>query len=718
MALDLNTSTTKPPSNVADLLAKIGDLDLMGSLDPVLFPAQGNDWTFGNQIFSSTLALIGGLILAYHVLAGIVCTAYEGKVLGERWHQIWAPLRVVLGFALLIPSQSNGLSTVDKLPQTSLHMGNNFGNAIATAGVEYRLSDKNVIAPISVAGRDLAQQIAKAEVCAFTLRQAYQRELNGWTGETPPPPLPDVTPQPIVSPAKKAWLWGEDTPARITGWMWDYGLGCGTVSFSAPTTSDFGDFGQFRNEEVGKMIQSIRDDLNITKGIKHYYEKQSTSWNTKEISLHHVDVAIRTGLLPDNLLPRLNKLGDQYNEAIATKATELSVKLNEDAKKQIRDGVKTYGWFTLGSMSRTLARVHEVAYGFAGERPGYSQPDSKAWGGYKDEVEFMLTFIDKQMDRESHDLARFGEALRNTDKDAGILADIVNEFTNPVHEYLTGYKGWRSDPTGDMANLGNALLIAAETAFYAAIAAIAVASALSAVTQAPRKVVEFVMWPGSYLIGGMALGGGALALVLPNIPYIFFVFTAVVIAMETMAFVIAGKLWAFAHIRMDGPDFINQHQAIGYQLLFSNFLRQPITALSFFGTSYINVWAHNLLLATWSMAYTASLGNKPMTVFTLIFGFIVMLFLQWHIQLRIYSLMLEMTQRVAAIMGHHAAGWGDSHHGEAVTAGAMAIVASNSRPALRAVGGPKKPAPSKLKNEDDKPNSGSRPISSPLPGEK
>ena len=223
------------------------------------------------------------------------------------------------------------------------------------------------------------------------------------------------------------------------------------------------------------------------------------------------------------------------------------------------------------------------------------------------------------------------------------------------------------------------------------------------------------MWPGSYLIGGMALGGGALALVLPNIPYIFFVFTAVVIAVETMAFMIAGKLWAFAHIRMDGSDFINQQQAIGYQLLFSNFLRQPITALSFFGTTYINVWAHNLLLSTWSMAYTASLGNKAMTVFTLIFGFIIMLFLQWHIQLRIYGMMLDMTQRVAAIMGHHAAGWGEAHHGEAATAGAMAIVASNSRPSFRAGSGPKKPAHNQPKNKDEGGGAKQR-VTAPIPG--
>lgn len=713
MALDLNTSTTKPPSNVADLLAKIGDLDLMGSLDPVLFPAQANDWTLGNQIFSSTLALIGGLILAYHVIAGIVSTAYEGKVLGQRWHQIWAPLRVVLGFALIIPSQSNGLSTVDKLPQTSLHMGNNFGNAIATAGVEYRLSDKNAIAPISVAGRPLAQQIAKSEICSFTLHQAWQR-YDGMTKETPPPALPDITPQPITTPAKKAWFWGEDTPAKITGWMWDYGIGCGTISFSAPTISEFGDFGQFRNEEAGKLIQAIRD-LNITEGIKVRYAKVTPNFKAEEVTLKHIDAMIKGGLLRKDLLADLNHLGDQYNEAIAKKATELSVQLNDAAKTEIREGVKKYGWFTLGAMSRTLARVHEVAYGFAGERPGYLQPDPKAWGGYKDEVAAITALFGTHLEYESHDLAKFGGALRNADKDAGILADVVNEFTNPLHEYLTGYKGWRPDPTGDMANLGNALLIAAETAFYAAIAAIGLASAFSAVTQTAQKVVEFVMWPGSYLIGGMALGGGALALVLPNIPYIFFVFTAVVIAVETMAFMIAGKLWAFAHIRMDGSDFINQQQAIGYQLLFSNFLRQPITALSFFGTTYINVWAHNLLLSTWSMAYTASLGNKAMTVFTLIFGFIIMLFLQWHIQLRIYGMMLDMTQRVAAIMGHHAAGWGEAHHGEAATAGAMAIVASNSRPSFRAGSGPKKPAHNQPKNKDEGGGAKQR-VTAPIPG--
>src|SRR3546814_5030900 len=42
-------------------------------------------------------------MLSWHVVAGIVASASEGQVLGQKWHQIWAPVRVTMGVGMLAP---------------------------------------------------------------------------------------------------------------------------------------------------------------------------------------------------------------------------------------------------------------------------------------------------------------------------------------------------------------------------------------------------------------------------------------------------------------------------------------------------------------------------------------------------------------------------------------------------------------------------------------
>ena len=53
--------------------------------------------------FSTNMLAIASMMLAWHTLVGIVATAKEGRLLGSKWHVIWAPIRVSLGIALLVP---------------------------------------------------------------------------------------------------------------------------------------------------------------------------------------------------------------------------------------------------------------------------------------------------------------------------------------------------------------------------------------------------------------------------------------------------------------------------------------------------------------------------------------------------------------------------------------------------------------------------------------
>ena len=56
--------------------------------------------------FNTSLMTVGTMMLGWQTIAGTVASAYEGEVLGQRWHTIWAPARVVAGVGSLAPIAS------------------------------------------------------------------------------------------------------------------------------------------------------------------------------------------------------------------------------------------------------------------------------------------------------------------------------------------------------------------------------------------------------------------------------------------------------------------------------------------------------------------------------------------------------------------------------------------------------------------------------------
>ncbi|KAA1053151.1 hypothetical protein [Azospirillum argentinense] len=87
--------------------------DLWYQLLTFVFPGVGpiggtvtplaNGIASGFSVFIAVLMTLGAAMMSYHTIIGIVATAHEGKVLGQRWHQVWAPMRVMYGVGALAP---------------------------------------------------------------------------------------------------------------------------------------------------------------------------------------------------------------------------------------------------------------------------------------------------------------------------------------------------------------------------------------------------------------------------------------------------------------------------------------------------------------------------------------------------------------------------------------------------------------------------------------
>lgn len=58
------------------------------------------------QTFNTVVLAVGALVVVYTTVVGVIMTAHEGEFMGKKWNNPWIPIRMVLGIACLVPSGS------------------------------------------------------------------------------------------------------------------------------------------------------------------------------------------------------------------------------------------------------------------------------------------------------------------------------------------------------------------------------------------------------------------------------------------------------------------------------------------------------------------------------------------------------------------------------------------------------------------------------------
>lgn len=66
------------------------------------------------EVFNHVILIFGIVVIIYTTIVASLNTAYHGKMMGDKWSSLWVPIRIVLGFALLIP-QANGYALIQSL---------------------------------------------------------------------------------------------------------------------------------------------------------------------------------------------------------------------------------------------------------------------------------------------------------------------------------------------------------------------------------------------------------------------------------------------------------------------------------------------------------------------------------------------------------------------------------------------------------------------------
>ena len=643
-----------------DLLGAIPDTDIALGFIHVLFP--DSDTVYANAIgtFTSTLLFLGSLFLGWNILSGIVSTAYNGKILGDKYHQVYAPLRVVLGVGLLAPI-SDGWSAVhlglrDIVAPAAINMANGpvkfYVNSVAKG--------KGSAVIRGHQGEYVVRQFVQMEAC-MTVANALTTNIFGSDKITKSGPT--------TVPVEEGSSWGlfgsaEKVSEKV---VWDYG-DCGSISFMLSEKSASAAVNNFYTERMlaTTNAQAAVSGVISDSGIGEYIARYGLSETENQ---HILDELQRKGIVPADLLASYQAEVRKWNTQVGVAATEVFGRDNKRLADEITEFINEYGFMAAGATERTLSEISGEASRLASETPVAMAP--RLEGRYQNAYGQVLHVFSGLSDQQRAQTASSGAP---TLSDEGAAADGVgamNYILSKISPFLArppvgspDHDRLLADPVGGMIAFGHLLLNAFQVMFVSVMALSAAAQAavggvdnpvgwcgLKALAQGAAGALEYVSnWLGPIM--ALILAIGILhAFILPMIPFIMVLVMGISWMVMFLEAVIAAPLWAFMLMRMEGTEFFDRHQAPGVSLLFNIFLRPAIGILAFIGGSFLIKFVLSGVILLWDKSSSFQMTPDLTGIFHWAVQNVILVAIMWHLYLKFFGLIPNIADHVAHWMG-------------------------------------------------------------------
>ncbi|MBZ9705345.1 DotA/TraY family protein [Mesorhizobium sp. ESP7-2] len=662
-----------------DLFATPSEHNILWAWLNALLPSDtSSPWGFAMAVFSATLMYAGTLLVTWHIFVAIISSAYSGKVLGDRYHQIYAPLRLVLGFGLLVPIAMSFSTAHYLLRDVVGRAAINLADANWVAFVDYAAGKVIKIAPLSSGGSRLVMDILESEVCAA----AHNNLAGPWRLQT--------APIPSVSGDRKgdtSGFWNPVTTNVRTEWY--YGPDCGRIAL--PVLADKPGFTADREAAVSKIVEAMRAPAQLVAAQFRVLQPLSAQ-------------AALNGL-QDGSLPRLSGevrlLGKEYDTSIAAATAkemgldkdgaQLRQKLVDAARQQ---GVATAGmwWMYIGQRSQEVSALTGARHERTGIRlDDSSGSDTMLIGQTLTTLRNLMAAEEAEIQLSANDFAAGGDAS------SGILARIISPVFRDLGEWAmakgdpgdsTVQKMLKSDPIGDQISSGHVFMGIAETGITAAFVPIALANTAVGKAVGADGAAWWAMGWATPILGTLWVIGAVRAYVLPILPFIYvWVFMSLWL-LAVLEAAISLVVWAFGFIRMDGEDFLAQQSKMGAMLLFQVLLMPVLGLLAYEAAFVLLPLIVGGLEIMWATAFFGQTGGHLIGPSALLVGYVLITFLSLYLVSHIFGQIFHIPDRVMAWFGAPSHGFSDKSLFVA-TAGGLAATLGRGMPGLPSIPRPK-----------------------------
>jgi conjugal transfer/type IV secretion protein DotA/TraY len=640
-----------------DLLAEPSSTNIAWAWVSAVLPNDGTTpWGRTLQVFTSVLFFLSALGLSYGVVSGIVSSAYTGKVLGDRWHQIWTPLRIIVGLGLLAPLPATGFSSAHYLLRDGVARGGiNLADAAWVTFVDVVAKDGVPIVPVSANGSTVVMAILRHEICAAVYNQAGTKW--GWTAPLPAPG-------------------GQETGLGVVGYdkrvVWPYGPTCGQFSYSLP--SDHEAFSNSRREVVAEIISAFRPEAQRYAGLAAETSGISSAGG--------ITTAISSTALSPKLVRDIRSVGAAFDKVIEGAAKAEVATLDNEARSKLVAAAAQQGFLAAGLYWRNLAQISELTTSLTNERLEVTAP--RVDGDFGKAIDRAFSILALQVSGEAERVNLSANDFSSAgDENADFLTKLLAPLARSMAEWAA--TSGADDDTDAMSGLissGHAM-IAAGWAAIAAGGTLMVASSnwFSSALGASGAADWFLDW-SKWIIGGLMIIGSLRAYVIPMLPFLFMFMAGMATLAAIMEAMIALPLWAMKWLRMDnGSDFAGESVRMGLLLIVNIALRPVLAVLALCAAYPVFDVTLGTLDRLWPMAFLGQTGGHVVGLVGFVILTLMQMYLIWFVCMKGFGQIWSLPDRVLAWIGQPGSG-GEANMASGALGGMIAVAGRNGMPKL------------------------------------
>ena len=582
-------------------------------------------WGQTLSIFTSTLFALCAVILGGGIISGIVSSAYTGKVLGDKWHQIWTPLRVVVGLGLLCPMPSTGFSPSHYLLRDVVARGGiNLADASWSVFVKTVASGETTILPVSSSGSTVAMTILQHEICAAV----YNRAGSLWGWQAPlPEPAGDVAGLGIPGYGKKA--------------VWSYGPTCGHFSYTIPDNRE--GFSNTRREAVKEIVSAYRTEAQRYAGLA-----AETSGLSSAAAMTQ---ALGSKGLSSTIVQDIRARGAAFDAKISEAAKTEAVAVEKESRSKLVENAKLEGFLSAGAYFRALSQISELTTALSNETLEDVAPRTDGDFGLALGRAFAVLRlqVSGEADRanlSANDFAAAGDESSN----------FLTKLLAPIARGLAQWGATSAATSGDaMSNLiasGHAMLSLGWTAIGAGATLMVASSNWFSDALGAGGAADWLLDWSKWIIGGLMFIGSIRAYLIPALPFVFIMVSGIALVAALLEAMIALPLWCLKWMKMDnGQDFAGESVRMGLMLTVNIFLRPSLAILAYCGSYPVFDVVLRTMDAMWATAFLGQTGGAIVGLVGFLVMSIVQLYLSWYLSLKLFGQSWALPDRVLAWLG-------------------------------------------------------------------
>lgn len=699
----------------------------------------GTDTLFSSVVgyFNAAMLVVGGLLFFNNLVMGTVQSANEGEVLGKNWSSLWAPLRTIFAIALLIPLPNmQGYNTAQVFVAFIAKNATHFASSVWSITAEKITTG---VVPVSAPRGNIPQHLASemflTELCRAVLNDQFAKGAADPAQADRIVRIPQQVTNHENTLAYEGYVIPMNTHAYQTKVSYDRVAADGTVkttnvcgTYTTPEIPDVinnrieatknesftladvlasGNTTNVRNQFQALHFR-VMGEVNSSGGFVNGGLASDLAAIADRVYANHVQRTYpqNPGAVPaqiditGDLTTAVRSANQRLNDGYVTLMSSINANGTRNAaiRQAMIDRISTRcdqdasggtclgeGWIGAGSWYMMVARLNnEISSLFVAE--GSASASSSARKKVENSWSFWVSDEDRALRDQYTQAFEDGTAIFNNAAnrmastgwsiDPALVTNIAasingNEIKDP---YSTGFapkatinslvlsiinslndQTFSQDPMIALSNMGN---------FF--------------VTLGTSLIVSDIFLPGNIASGvgsTIATAGVTMSIVLPLMPFMFWIMAVTGYFLLVVEAFVAVNLWAISHLRMDGEGITGPVGRDGWLMMLA-LMTTPVLMIAGYLVGMIIFRISSALVSSGlSVALAGLLGNSnPIftVVATLVVGIMIVIFYILLIE-RSFSLISDFPSRVLRWMGAAAnLGTGDVERTRATALGTVA----------------------------------------------